>query len=193
MNKAGFMRLQPWIARDVEEFLQSFDLYQRIGEKDEAYDAIHVRRGDKLIYEARSQVVRYWLTKGHRDKANLPTDYIPFAHYLDQFKKAECPVNEQGEVERIKRIVYVATDDPVVVKKEIANLPHHIDERTILWNNCHELSFYFNPTEETAFHLNGDGEGGFRDGSMDNCFYRYHRNIASVTDMMILAKARTVV
>ena len=45
MNKAGFMRFQQWIARDVKGFLQSFGL------KDEAYDAIHVRRGDKLIKE----------------------------------------------------------------------------------------------------------------------------------------------
>eukprot|EP00986_Skeletonema_menzelii_P004751 scaffold1665_cov149-Skeletonema_menzelii.AAC.1 len=162
MNKAGFMRLQPWIARDVEVFIQSFGL------KDEAYDAIHVRRGDKLIKEARGQVMRYWSSQGHRGVA--PTNYIPFVHYLDQFKKAECPLNEHGEVERMKRIVYVATDDPVVVKKEIADLPHHIDESTILWNGCHELSFYFNPTKESGFHLNGDGERGFLDGSKDNCF-----------------------
>ena len=195
MIKAGFMRLQPWIARDVEMFIKSFDLFQRVGpNNDEVYDSIHVRRGDKLISEARSQVEQYWLNKGHKDTQNLPTNYVPFAHYLDQFKKAECPVNEQGEItERIKRIVYVATDDPVVVKEEIANLPNRIDERTILWNNCHELSFYFNPTDESAFHLNGDGEGGFRDGSEDSCFKRYHRNIASVADMMILAKSRTFV
>ena len=191
MNKAGFMRLQPWIARDVEAFLQSFDLHRIIGLEDEAYDAIHVRRGDKLIKEARGQVLRYWSSPGLRGVAQ--TNYIPFIHYLNQFKEDECPVNEQGEAERIKRIVYVATDDPVVVKKEIANLPHRIDERTILWKGCHELSFYFNPTEESAFHLNGDGEGGFLDGSKDNCFDRYHRNIASVADMMILAKSRTFV
>jgi hypothetical protein len=192
MIKAGFLRLQPWIARDVEMIIKTFDLYQKIGPKDEVYDSIHVRRGDKLITEARTFVERYW--RGHKDKANLPTNYIPFAHYLSQFKKAECPVNEQGEVtERIKRIVYVATDDPIVVKEEIANLPNHIDERTILWNDCHEMSFYFNPTDESAFHLNGDGEQGFSDGSEDNCFKRYHRNIASVADMMILAKSRTFV
>ena len=192
MNKAGFMRLQPWIARDVEAFLQSFNLHlhRRIGQKeDEAYDAIHVRRGDKLIKEAHGQVERYW--QGQRGVA--PKNYIPFIHYLNQFKEEECPVNEQGEVNKIKRIVYIATDDPIVVKKEIANLPNRIDERTILWKGCHELSFYFNPTEETAFHLNGDGEGGFRDGSKDNCIDRYHRNIASVADMMILAKSRTFV
>jgi hypothetical protein len=194
MIKAGFLRLQPWIARDVEMFIKSFDLYQRIGPKNEVYDSIHVRRGDKLIMEALSEVQMYWRFKGHSDTANLPTNYIPFAHYLSQFKKAECPVDEQGEVtERIKRIVFVATDDPVVVKEEIANLPNHIDERTILWNECHEMSFYFNPTDDSAFHLNGDGEEGFKDGSDDNCFKRYHRNIASVADMMILAKSRTFV
>ena len=191
MNKAGFMRLQPWIARDVEAFLQPFNLHlhRRIGQKDEAYDAIHVRRGDKLIKEARGQVERYW--RGQRGVA--PKTYIPFIQYLNQFKEEECPVNEQGEVERMKRIVYVATDDPIVVKQEIANLPNRIDEHTILWKGCHELSFYFNPTQETAFHLNGHGEGGFHDGSKDNCVYRYHRNIASVADMMILAKSRTFV
>jgi hypothetical protein len=89
--------------------------------------------------------------------------------------------------------VYVATDDPVVVKEEIANLPNRIDDRTVLWNDCHELSFYFNPTDESAFHLNGDGETGFSDGTEDTCFNRYHRNIASIADMVILAKSRTFV
>eukprot|EP00984_Skeletonema_dohrnii_P020201 scaffold9776_cov94-Skeletonema_dohrnii-CCMP3373.AAC.1 len=131
MIKAGFLRLQPWIARDVAMLIKSFDLFQRIGTNNEVYDSIHVRRGDKLIREARHEV---------------------------------------GEVARITRAVYVATDDPVVVKEEIANLPNRIDERTVLWNDCHELSFYFNPTDESSFHLNGDGETGFRDGTEDTCF-----------------------
>ena len=188
MIKAGFLQLQPWIARDVEMFIKSFDLPRKGG----VYDAIHVRRGDKLIMEARAEVQKYWRSKGHSDMNNLPTNYVPFAHYLDQFKKGECPMNEMGEVtEKIQRNVYVATDDPVVVKGEIADLPNHIDERTILWNDCHELSFYFNPTDDSAFHLNGDGEKGFNDGTEDSCFKRYHRNIASVADMMLLAKSRT--
>uniref|UniRef100_A0A7S2KVQ3 Uncharacterized protein n=1 Tax=Skeletonema marinoi TaxID=267567 RepID=A0A7S2KVQ3_9STRA len=193
MIKAGFLRLQPWIARDVEMFIKSFDLFQKIGTKNQVYDSIHVRRGDKLIMEARDEVVKYWRSQGHSDEENLPTNYIPFAHYLSQFKKEECLVNQLGEVIRIPRVVYVATDDPVVVKEEIANLPNRIDDRTVLWNDCHELSFYFNPTDESAFHLNGDGETGFSDGTEDTCFNRYHRNIASIADMVILAKSRTFV
>ena len=194
MIKAGFLRLQPWIARDVEMFIKSFDLFQRVGTKNPVYDAIHVRRGDKLIMEAKDEVVKYWASHGHSDTNNLPTNYIPFAAYLSQFRKQECAMNESGKVtETIKRVVYVATDDPIVVKEEIANLPNLIDERTVLWNDCHELSFYFNPTDESAFHLNGDGETGFSDGTEDNCFKRYHRNIASVADMVILAKSRTFV
>ncbi len=193
MNKAGFLRLQPWIARDVEEYIKSFDLFQKIGATDKAYDAIHVRRGDKLIHEAHAAVIFYWRFRGHTDPTKLPTNYIPVTAYLETFKKRECPVNEQGEVtERMKRNVFVATDDPVVVKQEIASLPNHIDERTILWDDCHELTFYFSPpSSSSAFHLNGDGEDGFKDGTKDNCFMRYHRNIASVADMVILGKART--
>jgi len=194
MVKAGFLRLQPWIARDVEMFIKSFDLFQKVGTKNPVYDAIHVRRGDKLIMEAKQEVVKYWAAHGHSDMNNLPTNYVPFAHYLSQFRKQECPMNDLGEVtETIKRVVYVATDDPIVVKEEIANLPNRIDERTVLWDDCHELSFYFNPTDESAFHLNGDGETGFSDGTEDNCFKRYHRNIASVADMVILAKSRTFI
>ena len=194
MIKAGFLRLQPWVARDVEMFIKSFDLFQKVGTKNPVYDSIHVRRGDKLIMEAKGEVVKYWASHGHSDPNNLPTNYVPFAHYLSQFRKEECPMNELGEVTKtMKRVVYVATDDPIVVKEEIANLPNRIDERTVLWNDCHELEFYFNPTDEGSFHLNGDGETGFSDGTEDNCFKRYHRNIASVADMVILAKSRTFI
>jgi len=193
MNKAGFLRFRPWIARDVELFLKSFEL-----PTGESYDAIHVRRGDKLVEEARKDVVKYWLSQGHRDEDNLPTDYVPFAHYLSKWDGRDaCPVDDNGEVEVIKRNVYVATDDPVVVHEEIAALPNHITPNTILWNECHELTFYFNPTDDSAFHLNGDGEGGFEEGREveggDSCFGRYHRNIASIADMMILSKARTFI
>jgi len=68
----------------------------------------------------------------------------------------------------------------------------------LLWNDCHELSFYFNPTDSSAFHLNGDGEKGFDKDKKnatekDSCFARYHRNIASIADMIMLSKARTII
>jgi len=193
MNKAGFLRFRPWIARDVELFLKSFELPMG-----KSYDAIHVRRGDKLVEEAREDVVKYWLSQGHTDEDNLPSDYVPFAAYLSKWDGPDaCPVDDNGEVQVVKRNVYVATDDPVVVREEIAALPNHISPNTILWNDCHELTFYFNPTDDSAFHLNGNGEGGFEEGHEveggDSCFGRYHRNIASIADMMILSKARTFI
>lgn len=191
MNKAGFLRLQPWIARDVELFLKTFDL-----PTDEEYSAIHVRRGDKLAVEARGDIIKYWRAHGHTDPNNLPTDYVPLAHYLNKWDGPdECPKDDKGEVQTVEHNVYVATDDPVVVRQEIAELPNHVDENTIMWNECHRITFYFNPTDDQSFHLNGDGEKGFDPGHEgdDSCFGRYHRNVASVADMMILSKAKTFV
>lgn len=194
MNKAGFLKLRPWIARDVELLLRTYDL-----PLDREYDAVHVRRGDKLEVEARKEVEKYWRENGHPDPNDLPTDYIPFAHYLSQWDGPEtCERDEDGKVSRMMdHNVYVATDDPVVVRGEIAALPDHVDENTIRWNECHRLRFYFNPTDDDAFHLNGDGESGFKEGREggdgDSCFGRHHRNVASVADMMVLAKAKTFI
>jgi len=193
MNKAGFLKFQPWIARDVELFLKSFSLPMN-----EEYSAIHVRRGDKLAFEARGEVIKYWRSQGKIDPHDLPTDYVPFAHYLSQWDGPEtCTNDDKGGMKLMKHNVYIATDDPIVVRQEIANLPSHVGKNTILLNKCHQLTFYFNPTDDSAFHLNGDGEKGFADGHEveggDSCFSRYHRNIASIADMMILSKAHTFI
>lgn len=196
MNKAGLLTLQPWISRDVGFLLQKFDLPLH-----SQYSAIHVRRGDKLEHEARRFVVNYWASQGHHDETNLPKNYIPFVHYLNQWDGSEkCARNNLGEIQIVKHSVYIATDDPIVVKQEIADLPDHIDQNTILWNSCNELKFYFSPLNSTAFHLNGHGENGFNnEGSQedgqeeDSCFARYDRNIASIADLMILSRAHTFI
>ncbi len=63
-----------------------------------------------------------------------------------------------------------------------------------MWNDCHELTFYFSPADLNAFHLSGRGEDGLvgREDE-DSCFARYDRNIAGVADMAIVAKARTFI
>jgi len=199
MNKAGFLQFQPWIARDVKQLLKSFDL-----PIDQDYTAIHVRRGDKLISEARPFVQRYWKLLGYKDPDNQPTKYVPFAAYLQKWDgKDKCPVDADGKVQVVKHNVYIATDDPVVVRQEIAALPGHLDgadRPTVLWNECHELRFYFNPTKTTSFHLYGDsGPVGDisqvfkKEGMADNCFARYHRSITSIADMMLLAKSKTFI
>ncbi|KAL3799660.1 hypothetical protein ACHAW5_004309 [Stephanodiscus triporus] len=190
MNRAGMLRFQPWIARDVERLLLSFDLPYR----DVEYDAIHVRRGDKLAVEARAEVERYWRENGHDDMDRLPTDYVPFAHYLAGWDGPEtCPTDDGGRPTIVRHHVYVATDDPAVVRGEIEALPNRVGPNVVLWNGCHELTFYFNPTNADAYHLNGDGEGGFRSQREDTCLARYHRNIVSIADMFLLCRARTFI
>lgn len=132
---------------------------------------------------------------GSLDPNNLPTDYVPFAHYLAKWDGPDkCLRDEEDKVQVTKHNVYVATDDPVVVRREIAELPNHMDDNTVLWNDCYLLTFYFNPTDASSFHLNGDGEEGFKDKDVeDSCFMRYHRNVASIADMMLLSKARTFI
>ncbi len=191
MNRAGMLKFQPWISRDVERLLGVFDLPRG----DVEYTAIHVRRGDKLVEEARDEVVKFWTDQGHADVNNLPTDYVPFRQYLAQWDGPEtCPIDDGGRRMIVRHNVYIATDDPVVVRNEIAELPNRVGPNAVLWNECHELTFYFNPTDTDAYHLNGSGEGGFSDVSrMDNCFERYRRNIVSIADMFLLCRARTFI
>ncbi len=198
MNKAGLLQFQPWIVRDIELFLQLFDLPLQ-----SEYSAIHVHRRDKLEVEAKHHVIEYWRSQGHYDTTTLPTNYIPFVHYLNQWDGLDkCLQNDgRGEVQTLKHNVYVATDDPIVVQQEIVALPNYLNSNTILWN-CYELKFFFSPVQNsTAFHLNGHGEDGFhglvnqeygQEGG-DSCFARYDRNIASIADLMILSKAQTFI
>ena len=124
------------------------------------YSAIHVRRGDKLAFEARGEVERFWRDRGHADPRNLPTDYVPSQHYLAQWDGPDaCPTDEGVRPTIVRHSVYVATDDPIAVRGEIDALPDRVGPNAVMWNDCHELSFYFNPTDADAFHLNGDGEG----------------------------------
>lgn len=60
MARSGIIKFQPWIARDVALFIRQIDLPLNSG-----YDAIHVRRGDKLETESRKEVVAYWHSQGY--------------------------------------------------------------------------------------------------------------------------------
>jgi len=75
--RSGILRFQPWIGRDVEDFMKTYvpDL-----NLNEPYDAIHVRRGDKIYAEAKRHVRYYWQEQGQYDEETgaMPRDYIPF-------------------------------------------------------------------------------------------------------------------
>lgn len=80
----------------------------------------------------------------------------------------------------------MATDDPMVVKEEIAKLPKGSDGTTVV-AGCKRVKFIFAPvSEDSAFHIN---EGG---GKTD-CYVRYKRNIRAIADLMVLTKSDTFV
>ena len=71
LARSGLVTFQPWIARDVKEFIESsnFDLAL-------PHDSIHVRRGDKLEVEAREEVANYWHDQGYQRQQDFPLNYI---------------------------------------------------------------------------------------------------------------------
>jgi len=75
--RSGLATFQPWIVRDVKEFIMSTEL-----PLDVPHDSIHVRRGDKLLTDAREEVVNYWHSQGYERQVDFPLNYIPFTHYL---------------------------------------------------------------------------------------------------------------
>ena len=82
----------------------------------------------------------------------MPTDYIPFQHYLTQYKNvARCADGP--------RTVYVATNNPQVVKVEIDDLPKDNDGHTLLFTKacepaCHKFCFVFSTyNAKSGYHL----------------------------------------
>ena len=189
MNRSGLLRWQPWIARDVAEYIRSSNL-----PLDVSYDSIHVRRGDKLIGEAKKEVNKYYKTLGLGD-GNDHANYVPFSHYIEKaWDRNKCPQKSNGKFKktrRPKRIVYVATDDPKTVKEEIAKYPTVKGGVTVL-NECTKAKFIFSPMAEEddhslrSFHISPCKKKLCPD---DDCFQRYHRNIAAIADLMILTKS----
>jgi hypothetical protein len=184
LNRSGLLQYQPWIARDVGEYIQSsnfrFDL---------PYDAIHVRRGDKLLAEAKGEVNKYWKSKGYPDESKWPTNYIPFSRYLEIGWGKNCKKKRHQKRSNAElRTVWIATDDPSTVSNEIDALPKSPDGHTLI-NSCgSRAEFAFPPLSKatSSYHLNDRGDG-------DDCHKVYARNIAAIADMIVLARSRKLV
>jgi hypothetical protein len=184
MARSGLLRFQPWIARDVKEYMQDLvDLPLNV-----PYDAIHVRRGDKLTSDSRHLVISFWKSLGEYDEetGSMPQDYIPFRYYLTQF-------DESVACRPTPRIVYVATDDVLEVKNEVNDLPKDSEGNTILTygaggeQSCHKFRFIFSRVDPgLGLHISTGPMKG-------SCEDRYARNIASIADLMILAKSDVLV
>ncbi|KAL7502643.1 hypothetical protein ACHAXN_001496 [Cyclotella atomus] len=189
INRSGLLKFQPWIARDVAQYIQSSNL-----PVDSAFDAIHVRRGDKLIAESKPIVQKYWMSKGYK-KNRLPTNFVPFNHYLEMGYEQNntCPaatiLQEQPSIVNI----YIATDDPATVQQEISQLPKSESGYAIL-NDCQHAYFIFSPASNVTdnFHMTpcGNYVGTCEE---DNCDKRYQRNIAAMADFFILSRANKFV
>jgi hypothetical protein len=179
--RSGVLRFQPWIGRDVEAYMKAHipDLDLNV-----PYDSIHVRRGDKLVKEARPLVRLFWKERGMYDEAtdDMPTNYIPFRHYLSQYENIETCMDGP-------RTVYIATDDPVVVKAEINDLPKDDDGNIVLYNEdgsitCHALRFVFTThNASSGHHLQAER----------SCEGRYERNIASIADLMLISRGNVAI
>jgi hypothetical protein len=89
------------VRKHVEELVTELHLPPR-------FTAIHVRRGDKLNGEAYEMVKAYWESRGgNPNKIN----YLPLEAYVDQLDIFRDPLD-----------IYIATDDPETVGKEIEQL-----------------------------------------------------------------------
>jgi hypothetical protein len=88
--------------------------------------------------------------------------------------------------------VYVASDDPTVVKAEIEDLPKGEDGHALLFAGdgapaCHRFCFVFTSHGAPSGHHIHEGYG------KGSCEERYERNLAAVADLMLLARSDVAV
>ena len=77
--------------------------------------------------ESKQFVNTHWEKRGY-NKTTQPTNYVPFAHYMEKL-----------EDDKNITTVYVATDDPTTVKQEIAN-----------FSNTRGYTFVMNPDNASS-------------------------------------------
>ena len=171
--RSELIRFQPWISRDIENYVKENNMPLATIDGN-YYSSIHVRRGDKVNRESKAFVNAYW--KDHADSASIK-NYIPFKHYLTQFHDM-C-----GE-----HSVYIATDDPEEVGKEIEELPK--DDNGLAYlegHECVKFQFSFGAVLEEGYH------NQWLHRYPDKCKDLYTRIIASITDLTILIRSNVFV
>jgi len=153
LNRKGMMIFQPWMRRDARTKVKQANL-------PEHYIAVHVRRGDKLKLESKDFVQEWWKERGY-NATTQPKNYIPFSFYMEQLEK-DPPILDL-------KTIYVATDDPAVVKEEIGNL-----------TNARGYSFVMNPDDTSS-------TGHLQTGQ--DCQERYRKTVVAIADIIILSEA----
>lgn len=101
----------------------------------------------------------FWQERGF-NSSTQPTNYIPFSHYLSKLDASSPPD------------VYVATDDPETVKREISAL------------GPNRFQFHFYPdSASTTGHLQDESD----------CVRKYERTIGAMTDLLLLIRSTIAV
>jgi hypothetical protein len=104
-------------------------------------------------------VDKFWREQGY-NSSTQPTNYFPFSHYLSKLD-ASSP-----------RDVYVATDDPETVRREISALKPN------------RFRFHFYPdSASTTGHLQDESD----------CAKKYERTIGAMTDLLLLIRSTIAV
>jgi hypothetical protein len=104
-------------------------------------------------------VEAFWRKQGY-NASTQPTNYIPFSHYLTKLDASSPPD------------IYVATDDPEIVKREIRALEPN------------RFRFHFNPEPaSTTGHLQDDSD----------CARKYDKTIAAMVDLVMVIRSTIAV
>lgn len=197
LTRAGLIAFQPWIAQSVQAKLLAWirdepqaAFWQQKGDSitednGSFYVGVHVRRGDKLLVEAKYWVDHFWET--HSNISNTDSiiatgkerpNYVPFSAYMQHVVKA-CQDHGYCKDLATRVHVYVATDDIATVQQEITDLPAEVTEHFRFW-------FHPDPIAET-----GSIVGHIREAS--DCQNRYQRTVAAVLDLLLLTRATVFV
>jgi len=143
--RSNLLHFQPWILSDVGDYIHQSSLPAHVasirqGLDDgmvwgfDRFDAIQVRRGDKLLLseiKASQSISQDSETHNH----------IPLDYYLRHYKCSEEP-----------RLVYIGTNDPNAVKEEIRSLGQYIG-RGQTQVDCNKFKFRY-----TAGHSQGSSK-----------------------------------
>ena len=217
LNRAQVLTYQPWVERDLTRYMTKVDLPLTASfsssanlrlsyDVDEGYDAMHIRRGDSLTTgQSIRSTEKYWVEQGFQARKNKTdhvstlsiyhTNYVPFLKYWDEYiTNYECS-HRHWSTSLLSRKIYIATDDIITVKSEIANLTSDKGERGF-WMVCNRsVEFIFNPQEEYATHLhqhlapNYSSSKNDRSKTTDDGHEQYSRALAALADLQILSKS----
>jgi len=174
--RSDVLRLQQKIRDDTTKHIHTY-IYPK-GHKKTPHDAIYVRRGEDIGADPKAKwlyIDSYWDAAGGIYNGVTPTtttrrDYIPLLHYMRHYHDLKCSKD--------LRRVYIATDDPKAVRREIHELGPK-KGHAVLFNNCHKIKF----TVSKVKKILGAGV----------CAARYARTIADISDFIVVRTADTFV